>query len=201
MANHHFGDTLYVDHKNSSDVFLLALLELMQEKAYADISVSELCHKAGLSRNTFYKFFFEKDALLDYLREDITLGFIEYKKVIAAKNLSSQMEAFVHYFSFWYQLREWVDVLVKNNLWDQIAMPKEQAFALLSARNWDHYLVDTPHALEMMQTFLAAGCIHLVKWWSLNGFEKTPTEMAELVVYTLSGQALNTKKIDSFSSN
>ena len=194
MAAKQFEEAFHVDHKNSSDVFLLALLELMQEKAYADISISELCRKAALSRNTFYKFFHDKDALLDYLKEDIALGFVEYKKTIVKEKLGSQMEAFVHYFAFWYQLRAWVDVLVKNDLFEKIAMPEERELSLLSPRNWDTYLIDTPHTMEMMQTFLAAGCVQLVKWWSNNGYEKTPAEMAELVVYTLSGRALNTKK-------
>lgn len=194
MSVEQFEKAFYVDHKSSSDVFLMALLELLKEKAYIDISISELCRKAGLSRNTFYKFFSEKDALLEYLKEDIALGFVEYRKTIVKENLSSQMEAFVHYFSFWYQLRDWVDVLVKNDLWEQIAMPEEREISLLSPRNWDSYLVDTPKTMEMMHTFLAAGCVRLVKWWSLNNYEKTPTEMAELVVYTLSGRALNTKK-------
>ena len=194
MSIEQLEKAFYVDHKNSSDVFLMALLELLKEKSYSDISISELCRKAGLSRNTFYKFFSGKDALLSYLKEDISLGFVTYKQTIVKENWDSQMESFVHYFSFWYQLRDWVDVLVKNDLFEKIAMPEERELSLLSPRNWDSYLVDTPKTLEMMQTFLAAGCVWLVKWWSMNGYGKTPAEMAELVVYTLSGRALDNRK-------
>ena len=75
-----FHETLTVDQNNSSDQFLIALLNLMKEKSFFDISISELCHTAGLSRTTFYKFFQDKDALLDYLAEDLSLGFVAYKK-------------------------------------------------------------------------------------------------------------------------
>ena len=194
MSTEQLEKAFHVDYQSSSDVFLMGLLELLKEKPYSDISISELCHKTGLSRNTFYKYFSKKDALLDYLKDDIALGFVAYKKKIAKENMDSRMESFVHYFSFWYQLREWVDALVKNDLWEQIAMPEEREFSLLSTRDWDPYLAETPKALEMMQTFLAAGCVRLVKWWSLNGYEKTPAEMAELVVYTLSGRALDNRK-------
>lgn len=193
MAAEHFENAFYVDHKTSSDVFLLALLELMKEKAYSDISISELCRKADLSRNTFYKFFPEKNALLEYLKEDIALGFVAYKETIAKEKLSSSMEAFVHYFSFWYQLREWVDVLVENEMWEQIAMPNDKELALLSNRNWDRYLLQTEQTMEMMRTFVAAGCVQLVKWWSRNNYEKTPEEMAELVSYIISGHLRKSK--------
>lgn len=196
MSVEHYEKVFYVDHKSSSDVFIMALLELMKEKTFSEISISELCRKAGLSRNTFYKFFPGKSALLEYLKEDIALGYVEYKNNLTPGGMSAGMESFIHYFSFWYQLRDWVDVLVKNDLWEQIAMPEDREISLLSARDWDSYLADTPKAIEMMHMFLAAGCVQLVKWWSLNRYEKTPTQMAELVVYTLSGQALNTKTID-----
>lgn len=190
-----FHETLTVDQNNSSDRFLIALLNLMKEKSFFDISISELCHAAKLSRTTFYKFFQDKDALLDYLAEDLSLGFVAYKESLHADNLPPEKMAFVHYFSFWYQVREWVDVLVKDGLWERIAMPNEKALSLLSKRSWDAYLIQNAQTIEMMQHFIAAGCVQLVKWWSNHSYEKSPGEMADLVVYSLSGKAIQMKSI------
>ena len=43
-----------------------ALLSLMREKPYAKISVSELCKRAQVSRQTFYTLFESKDNVISY---------------------------------------------------------------------------------------------------------------------------------------
>ena len=188
-----FHEALPVDMKSSADQLLLALLDLMKLKPYQDISISELCQKAKLSRTTFYKFLPDKDGLLEYLKEDLDLGFVAYKKGLNLQNMPPEKVAFYHYFSYWYQLREWVDALVKNDLWERIAMPTEKTYTLLSKRQWDSPLMQDAHNLEMIYQFIASGCIQLVKQWSLHGYKKTPEEMTELVMFTLSGKASHTR--------
>ena len=41
-----------------------ALLELLEEKPLADISVSELCDRAGVGRTSFYRNYQEKEDIL-----------------------------------------------------------------------------------------------------------------------------------------
>ena len=43
-----------------------ALLNLMEEKPYTRISVSEICKSAGVSRQTFYTLFASKDNVIAY---------------------------------------------------------------------------------------------------------------------------------------
>ena len=188
-----FHEALPVDMKSSGDQLLLALLDLMKIKPYQDISISEICQKAKLSRTTFYKFLSGKDDLLDYLKEDLDLGYVTYKKSLESLDIPPERLAFYHYFSYWYQLREWVDVLIQNGLWEQIAMPTEKTYALISKRQWDSTLMQDKHNLEMIYQFIASGCVQLVKQWSLQGYQKTPEEMSELVMFTLSGRASRTK--------
>ena len=85
---------------------------------------------------------------------------------------------------------------MKDNLWERIAMPNDTSLSLLSKRSWDTYLAQNTQTIEMMQHFIAAGCVQLVKWWSNHNYEKSPAEMAELVVYTLSGKATQTKSME-----
>ncbi len=47
-----------------------ALMALMQEVPYVDISVTRLCSKAGISRQTFYNLFQSKDNVLIYILEE-----------------------------------------------------------------------------------------------------------------------------------
>lgn len=50
----------------SQRAFSKALVELMKQKDYADITVSELCQQSGISRQTFYALFQTKENILRY---------------------------------------------------------------------------------------------------------------------------------------
>ncbi|RSX53843.1 transcriptional regulator [Bifidobacterium goeldii] len=48
------------------DAFFDAMTELLQTKSFADISVNELCERAGYPRATFYNYFEDRNDLLTY---------------------------------------------------------------------------------------------------------------------------------------
>ena len=71
-----------------------ALLLLMQRKDYKDISITELCEKAGVTRMSFYRNFESKEDILKKWIGAITNDFliasgISYKKTAAENTLSS----------------------------------------------------------------------------------------------------------------
>ncbi|WP_143803627.1 TetR/AcrR family transcriptional regulator, partial [Oenococcus oeni] len=48
-----------------------ALIELMKTKDYQDISITEIAQKAELSRKTFYHSFKNKEAVINYLCDQL----------------------------------------------------------------------------------------------------------------------------------
>lgn len=50
----------------SQKAFAAALVRLLGRKAYADITISELCQESGVSRQTFYALFQTKDNVLRF---------------------------------------------------------------------------------------------------------------------------------------
>ena len=47
-----------------------ALLILMNEKDFDDISITEICNKAGVSRMAYYRnYYTKKDIILEYLKD------------------------------------------------------------------------------------------------------------------------------------
>ncbi|MBR2527737.1 MAG: TetR family transcriptional regulator [Blautia sp.] len=52
---------------SSQAMIAQTLLALMQQKAYDQISVSELCRDAGISRQTFYSLFSSKENVVTFL--------------------------------------------------------------------------------------------------------------------------------------
>jgi len=53
----------------SEEDIMNSILELMSEKSYDDITVSEICNSAGYNRGTFYRNFQDKDDLLNLIIE------------------------------------------------------------------------------------------------------------------------------------
>ena len=58
-----------------------AFLGFMERKAVSDITVSEVCEEAGVSRKTFYKYYADPFNLLLAMQDDL---FAEYREQLAA---------------------------------------------------------------------------------------------------------------------
>ena len=64
-----------------------ALVNIMQQKAYDKISVSDIVKKAGVSRMTYYNYYETKDELVkDYIEEITSLYLEEEKNNLKEKN-------------------------------------------------------------------------------------------------------------------
>ena len=59
-----------------------SFLELLDEKAVSDITVIEICERAGVSRKTFYKYYSDQFALLMGMQNDM---FEDYRDLISAE--------------------------------------------------------------------------------------------------------------------
>ena len=71
-----------------------ALVNIMQQKAYDKISVSDIVKKAGVSRMTYYNYYGTKDELVkDYIEEITSLYLEEEKNNLKEKNttINSQL--------------------------------------------------------------------------------------------------------------
>lgn len=167
--------------QDSVDYFLAALFELMKTRPYQDITVSELCHAVGLSRNTFYKYFKNKDSLLDRFSERLWAAFQETRPL--PLDISS---GFLHYFEFCYSLKEPVEMLIRNDLLQSVARETEQVVRCIRPSGSDG---DTdPASLNLMYHFISSGCVRLVEDWCRGGFAETPAHMARLATCVVEGR-------------
>ena len=96
----------------SQRLLLEALNELMDKKEIKDISVSELCSRSGVSRQTFYSLFGTKDNILLYQLDQINDTKPEHTEISAMK-LSDMCERFSRYVSSNYTL---LGMLIENQL-------------------------------------------------------------------------------------
>ena len=62
-----------------------ALLGLMAERPYREISVVDICERAMVHRTTFYAHFEDKNALFRYVLQELQRGFEEEQAALAGQ--------------------------------------------------------------------------------------------------------------------
>ncbi len=160
----------------SKQWILNALLELMRQKSYHNISVKELAAKAALDRKTFYRHFKHKeDVLYLVIKEACERYILELRKL---SELSSY-EITRAYFSVCAQYTDFFDLLDRNGM------------LLLVLTKFDEYL---PRLNEMFLThpayrpksdyeliYQAGGFWNVTVHWIRNGTKEKPEELAGIV--------------------
>ena len=99
--------------EESKQKFTSALLCLIKDWQYSEITVTQLAQEAKLSRKTFYRLFNDKDDILTLFFDRL---FNEFFAEIKDKNVKRYWELVQLYFDFWGSRREILLLLGKNNL-------------------------------------------------------------------------------------
>ena len=103
-----------------------ALMEILRFKGFQDITVSELCERANVSRRTFYRHYRNTIEVLEEASSTITANF---SKALEANYDHSERDFLLGYFEFWESHKEMLIFLSKNNLIQLLFMPGMLAFA------------------------------------------------------------------------
>lgn len=159
-------------NKTTRDQFLHAFFALLENKEYDEIKIVDICNKAHLSRKTFYTYFNNKEDLLDYLAQIISLCYSE----------TDDKSGHYHYFNFFYHMQNALALLTKNNLWYEMASRvKRKYMDLLYPHDWTEILGEQVDNKDLFLEFMSYGSARLVELWCLSGFQKTPEELSALV--------------------
>ncbi|MBE6948520.1 MAG: TetR/AcrR family transcriptional regulator [Ruminococcaceae bacterium] len=89
-----------------------ALLKLMMTTPFKDITISDITHRARLSRQTFYTNFSKKEDILHYLVEGL---FCRYSAQISELN-TPPSSLLVEYFFYWDLHRDFLSLLFCHGL-------------------------------------------------------------------------------------
>lgn len=108
--------------EESRQKLVRALLRVMEQYDYSEITVTQIAQEAGLSRKTFYRLFKDKDEILALLFDGL---FQECFGRIRARDLHHYWDVMQVYFDFWEERKELLALLQKNRL---LARVFEQAY-------------------------------------------------------------------------
>lgn len=170
--------------ENLKDRMADALLDLLETKPYAEISVSEITDQADVGRATYYRHFTSKD---DVLLHKFFVIFTEESDLDAIHEASKNHDVeilkayFTRYFAGLAAYQHVLELIYARNL-DYLLfvyMYRGTIEANPSSDPIDRYRA----ALHAATTFA------IVDQWITSGFEQTPEEMVELVLHQLHPRA------------
>lgn len=155
-----------------------ALLNLMNEKPYSKISVSEICKRAGVSRQTFYTLFESKDNVIAY---ELERKYCFRPDEHACCRISMSMEHICHAYSFYITEMEDILALLVNN--DIMYLMQDSLYrSFLSSECYlsDYSSQDRIYAAD----FLAGGLTGVARNYVMQG-NTTSREHLEDILYSL----------------
>lgn len=157
--------------------FTKALLELMQQYPYKDITVKEIVAKAGRTRQTFYRHFTSKQDVLTRHLESM------YQECYSAidKAPRDDMEAALRiYFNFWYRFKDTIQQLYEidnDGLLRDLTLEYAKKLYPLIKQFMKHNFTNKSDE-EYFQQFIFGGLVQMKMKWFANGCDVPPDEMA-----------------------
>lgn len=154
-----------------------ALLELIAEKPYADISVSEITDRADVGRATYYRHFSSKDDVLIHKLETIFTRMPEVARPFHEHSHEEVTAYFEDYFGNLLAGRDVLERMYAAGL-DFILFMYMYRFAVAAAESGtlvDRYRV----ALHSASTFA------ILDQWITSGFAQSPAELTDMITHQL----------------
>ncbi len=155
-----------------------AFFELLREKEFSQITVSEIVKRADVARRTFYRLYEKKESVIAVYFQNLCE---EYK------NGHTQIESYDlkqvarDYFEFWYIQRDKLLTFYRAGLQDLLYYGISSASTeVIRSRIQDEQLRKMPE-VEYFATYSVGGFINLLIQWIEKGMEGTPQEYAEVV--------------------
>ena len=143
-----------------------ALLILMKRKDYKDISITEICEKAGATRMSFYRNFDSKEDILKKWIVNVTDNFLKVSG-ISYKNEPTDVY-FVKLFTHMEQHKQICLAMYKADLIYIVKEQFDRVFLQIHKDEYDDY----------KSYFLAGGIYNVFLFWLINGCKESPSEIA-----------------------
>jgi AcrR family transcriptional regulator len=159
-----------------------ALLALLKNKRYEDISVQDIIERAEVARSTFYMHYLHKD--------DLLVG----KWGVFASNLGHHAELMsddVKDTQSMFPTRVWFQhIQAQDHILKTIARDSAMDLAMktlhsilrsdIQAKVQSHISEDSPIPPSLVMDYIASSLMTIIKWWVRNDMSYPPQRMDEI---------------------
>ena len=157
-----------------------ALTKLLEIKEYNDIKITEIIHKAGISRATFYRNFSSKEDIVIIRVRNMFIDF--HKAMIQYYTLNLPQDETVLIGEFFKRIDEeekLVDTVIKSNL--EYLMIDGILQIMTYYRERFYELVKTNKKTEeYTMDIVASSCWTLLSRWHKSGKEESPSRLSKI---------------------
>ncbi|MBO7196033.1 MAG: TetR/AcrR family transcriptional regulator [Clostridia bacterium] len=153
------------------------LLNLMLEKHYDDISVSEICEKANMPRKSFYRYFDGKEGVKQALLYHTLVDFNSFH--LEKHGLNYKLyEEFETLFSFWKSKTDLLEAFDKSGLLGLI-VESTTTYAMNGFDDIKKYMGNSDlNEKIMVYQFLICGLMTMMINWYRSGFAESVPNIA-----------------------
>lgn len=164
----------------SKQLLSQALIGLLQEKAFNEITITRLCQQAQIARRTFYRNFESIQDVLEYLSADLMTQFIQE---LHKHKDSNFQEIAKSYFSFWQRHVQLLMLLEKEKLISVLFIEYIKSLHQFP----DIFRGTTDKSLEgqaiVRLAYTSGGLWSVLTYWIATGCKQTSTELAAAVCH------------------
>lgn len=155
-----------------------ALLDLLRDRQFSDVTITELCEAAGVSRPTFYRHFDAMEDVLGYYAQRLFDDSNARVRGMVGHGNSGHtiLEAF---FASFLPYRELFEVIRRNGLFGPLM---GHLWILMGYPIWQGDAADAPQGDIDLIVYNGGGAFSLAIAWAAGGMQRTPGEMADTVI-------------------
>lgn len=177
------GQKLNAGRVRSMDGITSALFELLEVMPFAQISVTELCEKAGVARKTFYRNFPSKTSVVERLVDQV---FYDFRQKYDFQT-SGARKIYLYWFEYILCTPEFSTVFRDQDLYKLITA-KIREFVEIEVQESMHNAASyDPLLEEYYLEFAAAGISAIMRQWINDGCRTPAKTMATLTARLIGG--------------
>ncbi|MBS4914109.1 MAG: TetR/AcrR family transcriptional regulator [Veillonella sp.] len=157
-----------------------AFFNLLSDYSFEEITIKQIMDATGLSRQTFYQIFTDKEEILEYYLDTLFGEFMTHVKQYEVKNLCHAAKIF---FAFFQEYKEIFSLIIKNGKSGVLQRKCSEYLQKSEYIRYDLHGVESDWDREYATTFVISGMVSMLEKWILSpeSEKQGATELAKLV--------------------
>lgn len=164
-------------------------LEELEKNGIEKVSVSTICQKVGINRSSFYAHFEDVYDILDHLSEDLGREVYEMFRKADASTPAKMFgkEELTAYLDYIFQYKSYFRIYFQAIPLERLGGSFERTFSELIFPNLILLGESDPSVGHLHFTFFKAGFFAVIKQWLVDDCQKSPGEVAQIVMDSIPG--------------
>lgn len=167
----------------SMDLITSALFELLETMPFSQITVTEICDRAGIARKTFYRNFRSKTSVVERLVDQVFYDFMQKYDF----KTSGARKIYLYWYEYILCTREFSAIFFDPDLYDFITEKIREFVEVEMIETLHNSVSFDPLLSDYYLNFAAAGIASIMREWMKKDCQTPAKTMASLTTRLLSG--------------